>query len=294
MQLLPSLLNSTLWENEGNIPGLVRLLTGFFDKDKMEIVKPNNMEIVVNIIRLLIYQRKQDHNGFTILDAILMHVPLDVVSNYLPRIFSVLFSRLDRKKTTKYVRCLILFLSLFVIRHGAATLIRVIEAMKSGLFSQVFSVWIADLHRVTGNIERKTCSVAFTNLLFDSQFLQYPTARDMFGSALAANIKFLESKSEEYRIPQEFIVETEPEDVFQDESEMSGYTVAFSKLSFASKRMEDPVGNIPDARVYLAKNLHNQLVSADPQIKQFITQSIANQNLENILNEYFKIIGLNR
>jgi exportin-2 (importin alpha re-exporter) len=294
MQLLPTLLNSRLWENEGNIPGLVRLLTGFFAKDKTEIVKPNNMEIVVNIIRLLIYQRKQDHNGFAILDVILMHVPLDVVSNYLPRIFSVLFTRLDQKKTTKYVRCLILFLSLFVIRHGAATLIRVIEAMKSGLFSQVFSVWITDLNRVTGNIERKTCSVALTNLLFDSKFLQYPTARDMFGSALAANIKLLESKSEEYRIPQEFIVETEPEDVFQDESGMSGYTVAFSKLSFASKRMEDPVSNIPDARVYLAKNLHNQLVSADPLIKQFITQSIANQNLENILNEYFKIVGLNR
>lgn len=285
LKLLPSILNYTLWKNEGNIPGLVGMLTGFLAKDNTEIIKPNNLETVLLIFQKLVNLKAQDHNGFIILDAVILNVPMNLISGNLSKIFVILFSRLKDKKTVKFIRCLIIFFSLFIIKHGAASFLQVIEGVQKGLFVQILQVWLTNLHKVTGKMERKTCSVALTNLMLEPLFLRIPEASELFGMALKENVKYLELVTEETQMD-EAIDETAPT-VVQDETGTGhGYKVAYAKLSFASKSSADPAAHVPDAKVYLAQSLHAKLTSSDGPTKQFIMQSINGQGLSQQISEY--------
>lgn len=288
-QLLPRILDFNLWSNEGNIPGLVNMVTGFLAKDRVEIMKQENLHKVLGIFRKLVNMKSHDHHGFVILDAVILHAPKDIISASFSQIFSILFARLQTRKTIKFQRCLVLFFSLFTIKHRASSIISVIEGIQAGLFSQILkNVWLAGLPKISGKKERKTCSVALTRLTFEPLYLASPDAGNTISLLLKENLNLLEVPE---NVQQDIIEEEEQEapSFVQDESG-AGYKVAFAKLSFASKSEQDPASDVQDARIHLAQVLHSTLSSADNNTKQLIMHGINSlltaqqQQLQGYLN----------
>ena len=52
---------------------------------------------------------------------------------YLPQVWALLFNRLQSSRTTKYVRCFLLFLAAFVAKRGGGAVSDSIEAVQPGL-----------------------------------------------------------------------------------------------------------------------------------------------------------------
>lgn len=63
---------------------------------------------------------------------LLNHQYRQYIKPLLSTILTILFTRLQKKQTGKFVRCLILFFSLFAYKHGGQALLESIEALQPG------------------------------------------------------------------------------------------------------------------------------------------------------------------
>ena len=65
------------------------------------------------------------------------HLPAEAFSANLKQVFIVLFQRLTSSKTTKYVKGLLVFFFVFVIKNGGSSLIQMIDSIQPGMFGMV-------------------------------------------------------------------------------------------------------------------------------------------------------------
>jgi exportin-2 (importin alpha re-exporter) len=72
-----------------------------------------------------------DHEGFAIVQAMIVHLPPGALSNYLKDIFVVIFTRLTKIKTQKLIKSIIVFFSYFIIKYGAHELIHQIDQIQT-------------------------------------------------------------------------------------------------------------------------------------------------------------------
>ena len=105
----------------------------------------------ISATQYLVSSKMYDHEGFGLLNAIVGYFPREHLADVLKTILSILFTRLMSSRTVKFVKCLTIFFSLFVIKLGADTLIQTVESVQAGggLWKQVFlNVWLRDVQKV--------------------------------------------------------------------------------------------------------------------------------------------------
>jgi exportin-2 (importin alpha re-exporter) len=169
LTLFPTLADPLLWQNDGNIPGLTSLICGFIRKAPETVVQGKHLENILGVFQKLLFSKSNDHFGFRILDSITASIPQNYLSPFLKIIFTLLFQRLQKNRTGKFLRCLVVFFSLFVVKNGGTVLIQTIEGITPGLFSQIVTAfWAQGMHKVVGRIERKITAVAVVKLLCET------------------------------------------------------------------------------------------------------------------------------
>ena len=100
--LIGPLLTPALWEQRGNIPALVRLLSSIIPRGSEEISKNNQIEPILGIFQLLIASKVNDIHGFDLLEAMLSSFPTSALQNYYTQIVSLMFTRLSNSKTETF------------------------------------------------------------------------------------------------------------------------------------------------------------------------------------------------
>jgi exportin-2 (importin alpha re-exporter) len=100
--LIGPLLSPSLWEQRGNIPALVRLLSSMIARGAAEILKNNQLEPILGIFQLLIASKVNDIQGFDLLESILSAFPASALQNYYTQIVSLMFTRLSNSKTESF------------------------------------------------------------------------------------------------------------------------------------------------------------------------------------------------
>jgi exportin-2 (importin alpha re-exporter) len=109
-------------------------------------------------------------------------------------------------------------------------------------------LYVADLQKVCGNLERKICAVGLTKILNECQFLLSSDANVKVWCSL------LESLVGLFELPED--TRTGEDEHFIDVEDTPSYSGGFNQLHSASKRDPDPFkGEIPNAKVFLAKSL---------------------------------------
>lgn len=280
LTIFPNLLQPILWENTGNIPGLVSLIGIYLSKTQEFIIKENHITVILGIFQKLVSLKNHDHEGFHILNSIIENLPIEHFQKHFQTILQILFSRLAQKKTPKYVKCLVIFFSLFIIKFGPDSLIQSFEQLQKGLFINIAQLWIEYLQKVSGSYPRKLCSLATAKLLLESKLLLSDFFEvnniNLYQQFLFAVIKLIE-------LPEEKVTD----DSF-DEEGSSEYQVKYSKLSFASFQSEDPIQSYPNPKKYLAISLQKLLNQQDNKNKILnVIQKLPNE-VRVILEEYFK------
>lgn len=268
MALYPHLLIPILWERPGNIPALVRLLQAFIEHGKDNVVAGEKLTGLLGIFQKLMASKSNDHEGFYLMSSIVQHISPELLDHYMKQVFLVLFQRLTSSKTTKYVKGLLVFFSLFAWLRGVPALIQIIDSIQVKMFGMVLErLYIADVQKVAGNVERKICAVGMTLILTECPEVFKGDYSSLWLSLLQTLIGLFELPQDESLPDDEHFIEVE---------DMAGYQTAYSRLVFAGKPEPDPFnGKVPDAKLYLAKQLHKLSTAYPGEVTGKISSGLA-------------------
>jgi exportin-2 (importin alpha re-exporter) len=271
-ELFPFLLMPVLWERPGYIPALTRLLQAYIEKAAGSIVTEKIMG-VLGVFQRLMASKSNDHYAFYILNSLTEYLAPQVLSQYVKQIFVLLFQRLTSSKTTKLVKNMLIFFSLYAYKYGCNNLMELIESMQQGMFLMVLEkLYISDLQKVSGNVDRKICAVGVTKIICECPVL---LSNENY---LKIWISLLESLIGLFELPED--TSTADDEHFIDVEDTPGYSGSFNQLYSATKTDPDPFkGEIPNPKFYLSKNLENLSSTMPSKIQQFLSQlTPASQN----------------
>lgn len=275
MPIFDILLLPDIWKKPGNVPALVRLLQSFLQKAPHELNREGRLNQVLEIFNKLVTAPRSDEQGFYVLNTIIENLGYDVIAPYMSRIWTCLFFRLQNNKTAKFVKSFVIFMSLFLVKHGPQNLVTSVNAVQPDIFVMIIEqIWIPTLKLITGSIELKLTAVASTRLICESSVFLDPSAGRHWGKMLDSIVTLL-SRPEQDR------VEEEPE--VPDFGETVGYNATFVHLYNAGKKEEDPLKDIKDPKQYLVAILANISAQSPGRYPQLISANLEQANQAALL-----------
>ena len=284
MVIYPLLLTPGLWERTGNVPALVRLLQAFIVKAPSDVVTEDKLSALLGVFQKLIASKTNDHEGFYLISSLVENLEPSVLASQLKGIFTLLFQRLTSSKTTKYIKGLLVFFSLFAGKYGGSQLILTIDSIQPKLFQMVVQrLFLLDVQKVSGTTERKICAVGITKLLTETPEMLSSPYVDLWTSLLQALISLFE-------LPQD---DTLPDDEhFIEIEDTPGYQTAFSQLIFAGIKEHDPFGGVvPNVKAHLATSLH-KLSTQYPGKLQGMIQAGLTAEATRYLQQYLQLANV--
>ena len=284
MNIYPHLLIPALWERTGNIPALVRLLQAFIEKASGDVTKDDKLSALLGVFQKLIASKSNDHEGFYLLNSLIENVESAVLSSQLKNVFILLFQRLQSSRTTKYVKGLLVFFSLFAGKYGGPALVGVIDSIQPKLFQLVIEkVFITDVQKVSGPTERKICAIGITKILTETPAMLEDPYVNLWVPLLQALISLFELPEDDSLPDDEHFIEID---------DTPGYQTAFSQLIFAGTKEHDPFGEmVNNAKTHLAQCLH-KLSSQHPGQLQGMIQSRLSTDATQFLHSYMQLANI--
>ncbi|PIN17337.1 Nuclear export receptor CSE1/CAS (importin beta superfamily) [Handroanthus impetiginosus] len=254
MDIFAILLLPESWKKSANVPALVRLLQAFLRKAPHELNQQRRLSSVLGIFNTLVSSPSTDEQGFYVVNTVIENLGYDAFSPYISHIWVALFERLQYNRTVKFVKSLVIFISLFLVKHGSQNLASTMNAVQPDVLSTILEQFcIPNLRLITGSMVLKLTSVTSTRLICES--------------LSPSDIVTLLPRPEEDR------VEEDPE--VPDFGESVGYSATFVRLYNAGRNEEDPLREINDPKQFLVASLVN-LSARSPGI----LPRIINENLE--------------
>lgn len=285
LQLLTYIISPQLWEKTGNITPLVRFLKAFIRKSPRQIIETGKLDAILGIFQKLVSSKANDHEGLDLLQCLFDKLPFEALQGFVDQIFLILFRRLQSSKTAKYVRSLNLFFSFIIYRFNSQFLEEIIERIQAQMFGMVVEkLFIAEIQKISGRVERKLVSVGMTRLLVDCVSLTDGALSAFWPRLLEAVIAVFELPVEDEQIQEELQLELE---------ENVGYQTTYCKLMFAPAPQVDIfAGQVADPRLFLASSLHRMSQNRPPGVLvNSIVQNVDPKAVEH-LRSYFETANL--
>lgn len=281
LSLLPFLVMPVLWERPGYVVPMVRLLQAYIEKAHAKIVELGKLEPVLGVFNKLNASKTNDHEGFYLLQCMILHMPKEVLENYWSQIFTLMFRRLTSSKTTKYVKSLLVFFSLFSCQLSAARLIQIVDSLQTGMFTMVIErLILPDLQKVSGEVERKLCAVGLSNLVSEPIIFS-GIYSSHWNALLETLVKLLECPEDSSLPSGEHFIEVEDIPAYQGSS---------ARLVYAARGDMDPLkGQVENSRVYLAQRL-SQLSQTHPGTVQ-PRLALTSQEVQAHIINYLQMAG---
>lgn len=275
MQIFELLLSPDSWRKTANVPALVRLLQAFLQKAPHELNREGRLSQVLGIFERLVSSHTTDEQGFYVLNTVVENLGYEVITPFVSHIWATLFGRLQKNRTVRFVKSFLIFMSLFLIKHGSTNLVDSINAVQPNIFLVILEqFWIPNLKLITGPIEMKLTSVASTRLICESPALLDPTSVKQWGKLLDSIVTLL-SRPEQDR------VEVEPE--VPDIGETIVYAATYVPLQNAGRKEEDPLKEIKDAKEFLVASLANLSARSPGRYPQIISENLDQANQTALL-----------
>ncbi|KAL0379382.1 UNVERIFIED_CONTAM: Exportin-2 [Sesamum angustifolium] len=267
MEIFAILLMPESWKKSANVPALVRLLQAFLRKAPHELNQQGRLSSVLGIFNKLVSSPSTDEQGFYVLNTVIENLGYDVIHPYISHIWVALFKRLQYNRTVKFIKSLVIFMSLFLVKHGPEKLVGSMNAVQPDVFHTILEqFWIPNLKLITGSTELKLTSVASTRLICESVS---PLDPKLWGKMLDSIVTLI-SRPEEDR------VEEEPE--VPDFGETVGYNATYVRLYNAGRKEDDPLPEINDPKQFLVVSLANLSTRSPGTYPRIITENLEPAN----------------
>mmetsp|Transcript_18950 Transcript_18950/g.32689 ORF Transcript_18950/g.32689 Transcript_18950/m.32689 type:complete len:984 (+) Transcript_18950:46-2997(+) len=264
--LLTPLLSAVLWERQGNVPGLVRLLAAYARRGPDSVVA--NLQPTLGVFQQLLVKKATDHEAFYLLEALVQFLPETALQPHLITIFQLIFQRLQRSKTVKLMKSFTIFLGLFFGKHSnASQLAEQIDSIDKDIFGLVLEkIWLPNILKVSGAIERKIMAIGSIALLTKCELLV--TKYQSFWPRVLERCVGLFELDEQ---PDD----AEDDDAGDDEPQYSS-GASFNALHHAARVENDPFAEIDvDLRALLVKQLATLSAAHPGAVQPLIGQAEA-------------------
>ncbi|XP_026476841.1 exportin-2 [Ctenocephalides felis] len=282
MALFPCLLTPALWDKPGNVKPLMRLLCAFISKAANVLDQQQKLNGLLGVFQKMIASKVNDHEGFYLLQNLLIYYPMASLEPTLKQVFLLLFQRLSSTKTTKFVRGLIVWFSLFCARTSPDKLINIVDSIQAQMFGMVLQrVLITDLQRVSGALEIRLVAVGTARLLCESSEMITGQYRQYWKPLMEALVQLFELPADESLLPDDHYVEIE---------DTPGYQVAYSQLNYAAEGQLDPLPDVKDPVKFLAESL-GRLSASNPAIVRENIMSLS-PNFKLAIEKYLSQSGV--
>ncbi|KAF9134597.1 importin-alpha export receptor [Mortierella sp. 14UC] len=252
------LVQPTLWQQQGNVPALVKLLQAYLQKGWPWIVANNQLEPLLGVFQKLVSSKINDHHSFELLQTMILNVPMSTLGNYMKHVLVVLLTRLQTHKTDKFRKGFINFsffyMALEIEGTGPDGYWALFDTVQSGLFVQFLkTAWLAEAQKVSGRIERKTCAVAMVRLLTSCRTITEGTNFDAaWPPVMNALVKLFEAPQDVKGATQDAAQDA---DLYAIDIEETGYQAQFSQLATTTSSKVDPTAQIQDPKQFLLEGL---------------------------------------
>ncbi|KAL0309361.1 UNVERIFIED_CONTAM: Exportin-2 [Sesamum radiatum] len=240
MEIFAILLLPESWKKSGNVPALVQLLQAFLRKAPHELNQQGRLSSVLGIFNTLVSSPSTHEQGFYVLNTVIENLGYDVISSYISHIWVALFKRLQYNKTVKFIKSLVVFMSLIFVKHGPEKLATTMNAVQPDLLQ--LDLYVKSLS---------------------------PSDSKLCGKMLDSIVTLLSH-------PEEDRVEEDPE--VPDFGETVGYSATFVHLYNAGRKEEDPVRDISDPKQFLVASLANLSARSPGIYSRIINENIEPAN----------------
>lgn len=191
--LMPPILNPTMWDNRGFIPGMVLYIETYLGKAKDAVLSEQQLEQILGVFQKLLSSKATDHHGMHLLTTIFETFDIDSLSQSTHGIFSVLMLRLSKAKTEKFVSNLLCCLSTFVLRFGVQKLKAAFDSVQANVLEQLLRhVWLPEVVSIRNPKQRKLCAVALTDVGFGSELCIQRPYLDLWSTIVNTNVALTE------------------------------------------------------------------------------------------------------
>lgn len=275
-QVLPPLISPTWYAMRGNIPASVNLLCAFVEVYPGYVHRSQLSNGLLNVFNLLVQLKNYDNEGLNLLSMMLLSYPANVMDVYMPLVLQKLLERYFRASTPKFVRIFILFLSVLVLqRDDADYLVERLNAIRPGLFKDVLDkMWLPNMQKITGTVERKTCLVALSKLLCQSQTLQ--ADKEVWGKSVYSCLRLIHDAVE----PDDHTSFVPATGTLQDLATMQGgagsgeFTNVYCPLQEAMPKPRDVCPYVTDASGLFGSELSKLLKGSGQHLYQQLQQQL--------------------
>lgn len=248
-KLFQDLLSPTHWEKTANIRPLTELMHTYIEKIGQVIIAQNKLDALLGIFQKLIASKATDHEGLALLQTMMIHLPAADLDAKIKDIFVLIFQRLTCSKTTKFVKHVLICFSTYAYLRGADSLACAVNQLQDKIFGMVLEkLYIADVKKVTGHSERRMCVCGLIRIIAQLPLIENGSYNHVWSQLLLVLLEIFE-------LPQEVTVDED--DHFKDITESLDFQAQYSRLSYASRKRDDPTKDVGELKVLLATSLAN-------------------------------------
>lgn len=248
-KLFQELLSPSLWERPANTRPLTELMHTYIRKMGQFIIAQNKFIPLLGIFQKLIASKATDHEGLGLLQSMMLYLPANEVDARIRDIFMLIFQRLTGSKTTKFVSNALVCFSLYAHLRGADLLASAVNQLQDKIFGMVLEkLYIADVKKVTGVIEKRICICGIIKILAQLPLIDNGAYNHFWSPLLLVLMEIFE-------LPQETV--PDENDHFADITDSLDFQAQYSKLNYANVKKDDPTRDVGDLKPLLASSLAN-------------------------------------
>ncbi|OCT55025.1 Importin alpha re-exporter [Cladophialophora carrionii] len=248
--LIGPILGPTLWDQRGNIPALVRLLSAILPRAANELVSGNQVENVLGIFQKLVSTKVNESYGVDLLETAISTFQPSTLEPYWVHVLNILLTRLQGKQSQsfqlRFVRFYHFIASLDDKGLGADFFVAATDRVQQDVFRQLYlQIILPKTQELARPSDRKMAAIALTKTLADSKAFveRYPKGWPLTCNAL---LKLLEDPP---------VVSRGDDAIAELDVEDSSFGVGFTQLNTIRRSTPDPFPEVTDLRKWVGQYL---------------------------------------
>jgi exportin-2 (importin alpha re-exporter) len=300
-ELLQGFVSPVMWERKGNIPGMARLLVQYL-RLSPQLILANDaffFKAILGVFQKLIASKLQDVHGFVLLEGIITYLEPHIFQSYLVDIFKLLFTRLQRSKTPKFIEYFLVWLCRCILKHGPTFVLEHLNSVQtkypsfhfcllvfcysSALFFNtrsehlsidlsIYSIFLPlltevclpNLNRTSGKYNRQVCALGLTKILTEWPPMLNEPYLQVWPLLLEKVIVLLEEDEPDKNMQEQDI--TQPYLNFEEDT---NFASTYSRLVYATKPNDEIYKNV-EPRQVLARALGPLLAQFPDKIRSLL------------------------
>lgn len=281
--VIAPILGPTLWEQRGNIPALVRLLSAIVPRATQELINSNQVENVLGIFQKLVSTKVYEGYGFDLLENVISTFPPSALEQYWVHLLNIMLTRLQAKQSLAFQLRFVRFYHFVSSRDdkglGADFFVAATDRVQHDVFRQLYlGVILPKTQELARPLDRKVAAISLTKTLADSQAFvdRYPKGWPLTCNTL---LKLLENPPLPPKAD-DMIAELDVED--------SSFGVGFTQLNTVRRPTPDAFPEITDLRKWVGHYLKAADQRHGGRIAKVVNETLS-PDAKKVLNAYMAL-----